>query len=221
MCGRFTLKAKPETIAAEFGLDDVPPLEPRFNVAPTQGVAAVRLDQETGVRRLGLLRWGLVPSWADDPAIGNRMIYARAETVAEKPAYRNAFKSRRALIVADGFYEWQKQASRKQPFHIRPKDDRPFAIAGLWEHWERETRTVDSCALITTGPNELMQTIHDRMPVILRREDYGLWLDPAVKDAAVLAALLRPYPAEEMVATPISTLVNNPANDRPECVRPL
>jgi putative SOS response-associated peptidase YedK len=207
MCGRFTLKAKREAIAAEFDLPDVPLLEPRFNVAPTQAVAAVRLDKETGARRLDLLRWGLVPSWSDDPSIGNRMINARAETVAEKPAYRNAFKARRCLIAADGFFEWQKQpGGRKQPFYIHRKDDRPFAFAGLWEHWEREAGALDTCALITTAPNALVRPIHDRMPAILRREEYDRWLDPSVKDTAVVSALLRPYPAEEMIATPVSPI---------------
>jgi putative SOS response-associated peptidase YedK len=220
MCGRFTLKAKPEAVAAAFGLPSLPLLEPRYNVAPTQTVAAVRLDRDTGSRRLDLLRWGLVPGWADDPAIGNRMINARAETVAVKPAYRHAFKARRCLVVADGFFEWQKRGGRKQPYHIRLTDDRPFAFAGLWEHWERETGVVDSCALITTEPNELVRPIHERMPAILRREDYDRWLDPAVTDPAVLSAMLGPYPAAEMVAVPVSTLVNAPAHDQPECVHP-
>ena len=221
MCGRFTLRARPDAIAAEFGLADVPLLEPRYNIAPTQAVATVRLDRETGTRRLDLMRWGLVPSWADDPAIGNRLINARAETVAEKPAYRSAFKTRRCLIVADGFYEWMQIDGRKQPYHIRFQDDRPFAFAGLWESWRGAACAFESCAVITGEPNELVRPIHDRMPVILRREDYDRWLDPAVTDAAMLGGLLVPYPAAEMVAYPVSTMVNAPDNDRPECVRPL
>src|SRR5262245_21336870 len=135
MCGRFTLKAKPEQIASAFGLPSMPPLEPRYNAAPTQAVAAVRLVGDTGPRRLDLLRWGLVPSWADDPSIGNRLINARSESVAEKPAFRQAFLARRCMIIADGFYEWGKRADgRNQPFLIRRRDGRPFGFAGLWEH---------------------------------------------------------------------------------------
>jgi putative SOS response-associated peptidase YedK len=222
MCGRFTLKAKPHAIAAEFGLPDVPLLEPRFNVAPTQGVAAVRLDWATGQRRLDLLRWGLVPSWAESPAIGNRLINARAETVAEKPAFRNAFLARRCLIISDGFYEWAKrQDGRKQPFLIRRKDERPFGFAGLWEHWERGDDAMESCALITTDANELTRPIHGRMPVILRPEDYRFWLDADIRDATTLKELLLPYPSEEMTAYPVSTLVNAASNDRAECMQPL
>lgn len=221
MCGRFTLTSKPEVVAKEFGLASTTPLQPRYNVAPTQNVAAVRLDRVTGMRQLDLLRWGLVPSWADDPAIGNWMINARAETVDEKPAYRHPFKARRCLIVADGFYEWMKQGGRKQPYYIRMRDGRPFAFAGLWDHWERDAGELDSCALITTAPNELVRPIHDRMPAIVRREHYGRWLDPSVTDGAKLKELLRPYPAEEMAANPVSTFVNSPVNDLPECVRPV
>jgi putative SOS response-associated peptidase YedK len=221
MCGRFTLKAKPGEIAAAFGLLTMPTLGPRYNVAPTQEVAAVRIDRETGRRRLDLLRWGFVPGWADDPAIGNRMINARAETVAEKPAFRHAFKARRCLIVADGFYEWQRQGGRKVPHHIRLHDQRPFAFAGLWERWRRDGAALESCAVITTEPNDVLRPIHDRMPVILGPEDYAAWLDPSASDAAALKALLRPFPAADMVAVPVGTLVNAPANDRPECLRPV
>jgi putative SOS response-associated peptidase YedK len=221
MCGRFTLRARSEVIAAAFGLADIPLLGPRYNVAPTQGVAVVRLDRQTGTRRLDLMRWGLVPSWAGDAVIGNRMINARAETVAEKPGYRQAFKARRCLIAADGFYEWMQLGGRKQPYHICFKDDRPFAFAGLWEFWQGAAGSLESCALITGEPNELVRPIHGRMPVILRPEDYDFWLDPGVTDAGMLKELLTPYPAAEMVASPVSTLVNAPANDRIECLQPI
>ena len=211
---------KPEAVADAFGLADVVTLPSRFNIAPTQDVPVVRLDRETGTRRLDLLRWGLVPTWADDPAIGNRMINARSETVAEKPAYRSAFKARRCLMVADGFYEWAKTPGGKQPFFIRRKDGQLFGFAGLWEHWHRGMEGFDSCAQLTTMPNELMAPIHDRMPVMLRPGDYGLWLDPAAKPAD-LKDLLAPYPSDEMEAYPVSTLVNRPGNDSPECIRPL
>lgn len=221
MCGRYTLSARPEQIAAAFELPEVPDLEPSFNIAPTQAVATVRLDAVSGSRRLHRMRWGLVPSWADDPAIGNRMINARVETVATKPAFRHAFRRKRCLVIADGFYEWKREGSRKQPYFIRMDGGRPFAFAGLWEHWERDAGAFESCTIITTDPNGLMGPIHDRMPVILRPEDYRRWLDPEQHEPARLQAMLSPYPADEMTAWPVSTLVNRPANDRPECVRPL
>jgi putative SOS response-associated peptidase YedK len=223
MCGRFTLKSKPEAIAAEFGLPAMPLLEPRYNVAPTQAVAAVRLDGDTGTRRLDLLRWGLVPPWADDPAIGNRLINARAESVAEKPAFRQAFLARRCIIISDGFYEWAKRADgRKQPFFIRRRDGRPFGFAGLWEQWQREEAApIYSCTVITTEANDLVRPIHGRMPAILRPEDYRFWLDPAIRDKVTLGEVLAPYPDGDLVAYPVSTLVNAAANDREECVRAI
>jgi len=221
MCGRFTLRAPASTIAEEFQLLDVQPLAPRFNVAPTQPVAAVRLVPESGQRQLVWLKWGLVPSWAKDPAIGNRLINARAESVAEKPAFRGAFRRRRCLVVADGFYEWQRTGGRKQPYFIRLRDDRPFAFAGLWEFWEgAEHGTLETCTLITTGPNEVMEPIHDRMPVILSPDDYDRWLDPSIQEPDKLRPLLRPYPAGAMLAVPVSGHVNNPKNDDAECIVP-
>ena len=219
MCGRFTLRSNQRAIAEVFGLADIPLIEPRYNVAPSQAVAAIKLHE--GQRRLSFLKWGLVPSWADDPSIGNRMLNARSETVAEKPAFRSAFKKHRCLIVADGFYEWQKNGKAKQPFYIRLKDGRPFAFAGLAEHWHRDDKTIDSCTVITTGPNELMADIHDRMPVILSPEDYDLWLDPEFQGKEKLLSLLKPYPADEMTAYPVSTIVNSPRNETPECVEAL
>ena len=176
MCGRYTIRANLRLIAAAFELPDVPDFLPRYNVAPTQKVLAIR--SRDGVRLLSLLRWGLIPSWADSPAVGSRMINARADTVATKPAFRSAFKKSRRLIVADGFYEWQAVGTAQQPYFIRLKDDRPFAFAGLAEHWSKGGETIDSCTIITTEPNELMESFHDRMPAILRPEDYDAWLDP-------------------------------------------
>jgi putative SOS response-associated peptidase YedK len=222
MCGRFTLRVKPQAIAAEFGLASVPLLEPRYNIAPTQPVAAVRLDPATGARRLDLLRWGLVPAWADDPSIGNRLINARAETVAERAAFRQAFLARRTIVIADEFYEWGRRGDGcKQPFLIRRRDDRPFGFAGLWEHWERQDGAVESCTVITTEANTLVQPIHSRMPVILKPEDYRFWLDPANRDRVTLGELLVPCPADELVAYPVSMLVNAAANDRAECAKPV
>jgi putative SOS response-associated peptidase YedK len=162
-----------------------------------------------------------VPSWATDLGIGSKMINARAETIAEKPSYRNALKKRRCLIVADGFYEWKREGKAKQPHLIRFKGGRPFCFAGLWERWSKGEQPVETCTIITTGPNKLMEAIHDRMPVIVAPEDYGLWLDGAVQEPERVTPLLRPFPDADMEAYPVSTLVNSPRNDSPECVEPL
>jgi putative SOS response-associated peptidase YedK len=221
MCGRFTLRTSTEDIVKAFGLSDVPDLKPRYNIAPTQQVAAIRLNSETGTRQLSMLRWGLIPSWADDPKIGHRNINARAETVAMKQAYRDAFNKGRCLVVADGFYEWKKTGSTKQPYFIRLKDDEPFAFAGLSEHWHRGGEVIDSCAIITTEPNELMEGIHDRMPVILSPDDYELWLEPDFHGQGKLLAMLKPYPTEDMEAFPVGTAVNNSRNEAIECINPV
>jgi putative SOS response-associated peptidase YedK len=221
MCGRFTLRTSGKAVADFFGLSEIPELPARFNIAPTQPVPAVRVSQDDGGRELALLRWGLIPGWAADPIIGNRMINARADTVATKPAYRQAFRQRRCLIVADGFYEWKKLNGKKQPYYIRLQDDRPFAFAGLWERWNRGDAPIDSCTILTTDANELVGSIHDRMPVILNPADYDLWLDPGVQDAKRLEPLLGPYTGEAMMAWPVSTLVNNPKADEPRCIEPM
>ncbi len=169
-----------------------------------------------------MLRWGLIPSWAKDPAIGMKLINARAETVAEKPSFRKAFRQRRCLVLADGFYEWQQDGRMKQPYYIRMKDERPFAFAGLWEHWSSsEEQVIETCVLLTTEPNELMAPIHNRMPVIVNPEAYDPWLDQAVHDVPRLTSLLRPYPAEKMMANPVSRFVNNARVDDPRCIEPL
>lgn len=220
MCGRFTLTTPTQNLATLFDLERAPSLEPRYNIAPTQAVAVVRLTPAAR-REFTLMRWGLIPSWAKDPGIGNSLINARAETVAEKPSFRSAFKRRRCLIPADGFFEWQKLEKRKQPYFIGLKDYRPFAFAGLWEHWEGgDGSVVDSCTIITTTANERVQMLHDRMPVILQPADYADWLTPTTP-VDLLFHLLRPYAAEEMIAFPVSAIVSNPANDLPECVTPL
>ena len=218
MCGRFTLRSKASDVAEVFGLDSLPDLPPRFNIAPTQGVPIVRLGED-GERHLSLVHWGLIPFWAKDAAIGNRMINARGDTVASKPAFRQSFIKRRCLIVADGFYEWQKTGgSKKQPFYIRLKNDRPFGFAGLWDRWKHDGTAIESCTIITTDANELMAPIHDRMPVIVPPDSYDVWLDPAVQDPERLQPLLTAYPAEELTAYPVSTVVNNPRNEQPECI---
>jgi putative SOS response-associated peptidase YedK len=222
MCGRFALIAPDQDLAVQFDLPTVPTLAPRYNIAPTQPVAVVRSTAGAAARELAVLHWGLVPFWAEDPKIGARMINARAETAAEKPAFRAAFRRRRCLVPADGFYEWQKLNGGKQPFFIRLQDGRPFAFAGLWEHWQGpEDAVLESCTLLTTGPNELMQALHNRMPVILPPQDYALWLDPQVGQVERLQPLLRPYPAAEMIAYPVSRRVNSPENDDRLCIEPL
>ena len=227
MCGRFALMTPTEQLAMQFEVPEtavatLPPSVPRYNIAPTQPVAAIRLDAN-GTRDFTFFHWGLIPSWAKDPNIGSRMINARSETVTEKPSFRTAFKRRRCLIPADGFYEWQKLGSGKQPMFIHPAEgeERPFALAGLWEFWsDPDGGTIQSCTILTTSPNELMAPIHNRMPVIIEPEDYDLWLNPE-PDPEQGLHLLRPYPAEKMAAYPVSTVVNNPRNDVPDCVQPI
>jgi len=223
MCGRYTIRSSGKLLADFFGLAQEPVLAARYNVAPSQPVPIVRViraNPETKERELVPVRWGLVPSWADDPAIGNRLINARAETVASKPSFRSAFKNRRCLVPADGFYEWKREGNQKQPVYIRRKDGQPFAFAGLWEQWEREGEVIESCVIITTEANELMAEYHDRMPVIVDPKDYDLWLDPEVQDLAKLEPLLRPCPSDEMEVYPVSRLVNDPKHEDPKCVEP-
>ena len=223
MCGRFTLSTPAQTLQQVFDLAETPDLPPRYNIAPSEAIAAIRLPEPQAGRRLDLLRWGLVPPWAKEPDVGARMINARAETAATNPAFRAAFRRRRCLVPADGFYEWQRLERRnKQPFYIRMRDGSPFAFAGLWEHWEGpQGDALETCTILTTDPSELVRPVHDRMPVILDPRDWDLWLDPGVQDPARLQPLLRPYPPEQMIAFPVGQGVNNPANDREECVAPL
>jgi len=217
MCGRYTLRTPVETLAEEFGISDpLPEIPTRYNIAPTQEVAAVLEEDEE--RKLEMLRWGLIPSWADDPAVGNRMINARSETAAEKPSFRTAFRKRRCLILADGFYEWQKTNGGKQPYYIRMKNGSPFAFAGLWESWDKYGGEIRSCTILTTDANEMVREVHHRMPVILPPETYDLWLDPDMWETEPLLDLLRPYPDDGMEAYPVSRFVNSPSNDDERCV---
>lgn len=219
MCGRFTLRSSMSDVAKVFAVAHEGEVAPLFNIAPTQNVMAVRAAAD-GPRELCSLRWGLVPSWADDLSVGNRMINARAESVATKPAFRRAFKTRRCLIVADGFYEWQKAGRQKQPHYIRLKSDRPFGFAGLWETWAKGDAPVETCCVITTTANELVAPIHDRMPVIVPPDAYEQWLRLDVQDVDLLQSLLRPYPAAEMTAYPVGTRVNNPTYSAADCIEP-
>lgn len=225
MCGRFTLTADINTLQETFPWVTIPSgMAPRFNIAPSQPVAVVAND---GANKLDFFVWGLIPSWAKDPSIGSRMINARAETLAEKPSFRNAFRRRRCLVLADGFFEWQKiqepgNRLRKQPMYLQLADGRPFAFAGLWESWNSpDGSNILSCAIITTQPNELMASIHDRMPVILPEESYRDWLQPGEVNTSSLVKLLAPYQAGPMKAYPVSTIVNNPVNDLPATIQPL
>jgi putative SOS response-associated peptidase YedK len=221
VCGRFTLRAPPEAVAEHFGLAEPPELSARYNIAPGQPVAAIRAT-DGGENRLCELRtWGLVPGWAKESSIGHRMINARAETVAEKPAFQGAFRQRRCLIPADGFYEWASGPTPKQPYHVVREDGALFGFAGLWEVWRSEEgRAVHSCTIVTTRANATLQRIHDRMPVILDPRDYAPWLDPAQGDAERLREILIPCPEEWLVLQTVGLRVNDPRNDDPECVAP-
>jgi len=225
MCGRYTLSSPPADVAALFDLEEQPDLVQRYNVAPTQEAAVVRIAAPGAPRTLEPLRWGLVPYWAKEVSIGNRMINARSEGVAEKPAFRWSFRKARCLVPADGFYEWKKEGKVKQPYLLRRRDRKPFAIAGLWSRWrDPENRAAEpllTFTLLTTTPNDLMRPLHDRMPVLLAREDFDLWLDPKVEDPARLEALLVPAPSEGWEAVPVSRAVNSPAYDGPGCIEPL
>jgi putative SOS response-associated peptidase YedK len=228
MCGRYTLSTPPEVVATLFDLAEVPAYPPRFNLAPTQQAPVVRVTEPGGARRLDLLRWGLVPYWAKEAAIGNRMINARSEGVAEKPAYRSSFRKKRCLVVTDGFFEWQKQGKGpKQPYLIRRCDRQPFAFAGLWSSWkdpergDRGGEPLETFTILTTSPNEAIRPLHDRMPVILASGDFDLWLDPKVEAADRLLPLLTASPAEDLELVPVSRAVNSPAYDGPQCIEPL
>lgn len=227
MCGRYTLTSKGDEVALLFDLTDIPALPPRYNLAPTQEAAVVRVPSPGAPRHLDLLRWGLVPYWAEDPSIGNRMINARSESVADKPAYRSSFRKQRCLIPTDGFYEWKKEGKLKQPYHIRRKDRRPFAFAGLWSRWKPkggvagDIQLLETFTILTTDANELIRPLHDRMPVIVGPESFDLWLDPRVDDRTRLQELLVPYDPSVMETVPVSRLVNSPANDVADCIAPL
>lgn len=216
MCGRFTLTATFEEIIDRFDIQafiDQENYEPSFNIAPSQAVLAVINDGKSN--RMGFLKWGLVPPWAKDPAIGHKMINARAETLAEKPSFRKAFQKKRCLIIADSFYEWKRHEDKsKTPMRIKLKSDDLFAMAGVWEAWKSpEGKTLYTCSVITTGPNELMKDIHDRMPVILKPDDEKFWLDPSVIDANDLNKLLVPFDDTLMETYKVSSLVNSPKNN--------
>ncbi len=216
MCGRYAFYSPAEAVRQYFAVDCELDLQPRYNIAPTQDVPVIR--RRDGGKELVLLHWGLVPFWAKEKSIGNRMINARAETVAEKPSFRNALKSRRCLVLANGFYEWQKTGTAKQPHYICMQDQRPMAFAGLWESWDKGGELLESCAIITTTANELIAPIHHRMPVILSKDRQTDWLSGVPLDAGQLGSMLLPSPAGEMVAWPVDRKVNSPANQGSELI---
>ena len=221
MCGRFTITLEPAFFQQELDLGKVPSKwTPRYNTAPSQNIPVVT---NPSARDVVMLRWGLIPSWAKDPAIGSRMINARSETIQEKPSFMNAFKQQRCLILADGFYEWQKSSHRgmpKTPYYFQLAEGAPFAFAGIWETWRSpEGDPIRSCSIITFPPNDLVASVHNRMPVMLDKTTCWNWLTEQSTDA--LQAMLAPYPAEKMRAHPVGLAVNNPHNDSSECVQPL
>jgi len=219
MCGRYRLSRAAEVFSEYFGSDDLVEWSPRFNIAPTQPVPVVR--QESHKRRVSLVKWGLIPSWSNDPTLGAKMINARAETVTEKPAFRDALRSQRCLIPADGFYEWQRTGGSNQPYCFTLASGKPFAFAGLWDCWRNpQGNVIESCTILTTTANPLLADVHDRMPVMLAPDQYDRWLDLDMKNPGAVLPLLRPYEAAAMTRYAVSTRVNQVANDDPACAAP-
>ncbi|MCU0975017.1 MAG: SOS response-associated peptidase [Steroidobacteraceae bacterium] len=222
MCGRYAFFAPADAVQRWFGVPFAPGLAARYNIAPTQDVPVLR-EREAGHREVALLRWGLVPSWAGDPSIGQRMINARAETLAVKPSFRAAFRRRRCVVLASGWYEWQKTATGKQPFFLHRRDGEPLGFAGLWEQWvdRGSGEAIQSCAIVTTAAPPALADIHDRMPAVLAREALAEWLDPMVTDGARLSPLLGAGEAASIEARPVSRAVNDARNEGPQLVEPL
>ena len=222
MCGRIVLTAAPHALAETFFLDQVPEVEPRFNICPGQEVGAVLVHPDSAGRRFRILQWGLVPPGGGRPDMGPRLVNARSETVAQKRSFANSFATRRCLIPVTGFYEWKKMGTARQPYLFRRKDSGLFALAGLWASWEYPgSKTRKSCTILTTSANSLMRPIHHRMPVILPRDDWKFWLDLPGDKADLLLAMLQPAPADELLAHPVSRRVNRSDFDGPECLEPV
>lgn len=217
MCGRFALPHNPDVIALQFGVGMLSQFKARFNIAPSTDILIVKEDPGKG-RTANLYRWGLIPGWAKDPGFGYKLANARGDTVAEKPSFRSAFKRWRCLVPASGFYEWKAVSGKKQPFYIRPKGQDLFGLAGITELWKGPDGPVHTVSLITTEPNELMRTIHDRMPVIIPTSDYCDWLDPENQDTESLKVFIRPFRADLMTAHPVSTRVSNASNEAKELI---
>jgi putative SOS response-associated peptidase YedK len=221
MCGRYRLSRRKRLVEEYFGaVAGEDEWNPRYNVAPSQPVLTIRQDAPEPVRKVSLMRWGLIPSWAKDPSIGYKTINARAETVATTPSFREPFRSQRCLIPADGFYEWKRGGKTKQPYCFEVNDGELFAFAGLWDRWKSlQGEVVESCTIITTTPNPLLADIHDRMPVILSPDDYDLWLDPAFRNMASVSEMLKPFDPSQMKRYPVSTRVNQVQNDDADCAK--
>jgi putative SOS response-associated peptidase YedK len=217
MCGRFVLTFSPEQIKALFGLLELPQFEPRYNIAPNQLVPVVRSGGDHN--RSDLMKWGLIPSWAKDPKIGSQMINARSETVAEEPAFRHAIKYNRCIVPASGFYDWQHLGDRKQPYYFHMADHSPMLFAGLWETWQApDGNLLETFAILTTTANKVVEPIHDRMPVILRPDDFTLWLSRNMHDPEQLRELYHPLPADRLKSYKVPDLVDNPRFDSPACI---
>ncbi len=225
MCGRFTLRTPTLVLAKTFHLATIPTLTPRYNVAPGQSIGVIRSSIEAQQPTWTTMRWGLVPSWAKDPKIAYRMINARSESAAKKPAFRSAMRKRRCLIVADGYYEWESVGKSKIPHFIRMLDETPFAMAGLWESWQDPQQPTESpletCTILTTESNELTHEFHERMPVILDQQHWDWWMDPTFTDTDPLQELLRSYPSDAMQQSEVSDYVNNARHEGPECLQPV
>jgi putative SOS response-associated peptidase YedK len=223
MCGRYRLSRRKQLVEEYFGaVSDEPEWEPRYNIAPTQPVVAIRQHPSEPTRNLSLIRWGLVPSWASDPSAGARMINTRSETASIKPGFRDALKLRRCLIPADGFYEWKKTGTTRQPYCFEINEGELFAFAGIWDAWSNpDGKVMETCSILTTTPNAITAAVHDRMPVILDRNDYDLWLDPGMKNVKAVSELLKPYEARGMRGYPVSTRVNAVVNDDEACSAPV
>jgi putative SOS response-associated peptidase YedK len=224
MCGRYKLSRRKQVVEEYFdtAVSDEPDWAPRFNVAPTQPVAVIRQNPKEPIRELSLMRWGLIPSWAKDASGAARMINARSETAGTKPAFRDALKSRRCLIPADGFYEWVRTGKTKQPYCFEVNDGELFAFAGLWERWKNPSgEWIRTCSILTTTPNAVAAPVHDRMPVILDPDGYELWLDPGMTNVEAVSEMLKPFDARLMRSFPVSTRINSVVNDDAGCAAPV
>jgi putative SOS response-associated peptidase YedK len=220
MCGRFVLEHSPEQLMKVYRLTSMPDLSPRYNIAPSQQIAVVR-QQKSGDRELSFLQWGLIPSWSKDSATGYKMINARSETVHEKPSFKQAFHARRCIIPASGFYEWQKAGKEKIPHYIRLRDGDIMSLAGLWERWKSpEGEDLETCTILTTAANSLLKKLHDRMPVILHRAEFDIWLDRDIDDVSRLTEVFHPYPSDQLEEDVVTTDVNSLKNDSPDCIIP-
>jgi len=218
MCGRYSLTAADTELTSAFQITCPRALAPRYNIAPGQGVLAIRQRENTKAREAVLLHWGLIPSWAETPQISSSLTQARSETVRDKPAFKASFRTRRCLIVATGFYEWQSTPAGKQPFHITHRAGQPFAMGGLWDRWEENGAVIESCTVLTCAAHQGVAPIHHRMPVVIPASQYDRWLSPSEIPAAEIAALLQPLPSEDTVCYPVSTFVNSVRNDSPQCI---